>query len=92
MKIRVHLFISGMVQGVFFRATTRSEAERLGLRGWVRNLRNGGVEVVAEGEKINVEELVAWCHHGPPGAIVKKVDLQWEDYSGDYFSFSIKYY
>ncbi|MEW6378174.1 MAG: acylphosphatase [bacterium] len=91
MKVRAHLFISGMVQGVFFRSSTKSEASRLGVKGWVRNLSDGSVEVVAEGEKADVERLVAWCHRGPVGAHVRKVDIQWENYSGDYSSFSIAY-
>lgn len=91
MKIRAHLFISGMVQGVFFRYTTKSEADRLGLKGWVRNLINGGVEVMIEGEKAEVEKLVAWCYLGPPGAVVRSVDYRSEDYTGEYFTFSIKY-
>lgn len=91
MKVRAHLFISGMVQGVFFRSSTRSEASRIGVEGWVRNLSDGSVEVVAEGEQADVERLVAWCHHGPLGAHVRKVDVQWENYSGDYSSFSIAY-
>ena len=92
MKIRAHLFISGTVQGVFFRYATKHEAEHLGVQGWVRNLKNGGVEVVVEGEKQDVEQLAAWCHHGPPGARVMDVDCQWEKYAGDYSSFAIRYY
>jgi acylphosphatase len=91
MKVRAHLYISGMVQGVFFRSSTKSEATRLGVKGWVRNLSDGRVEVVAEGEKEDVEKLVAWCHRGPVGARVVKVDLQWEGYTGEYSSFSISY-
>lgn len=91
MKCRAHLFISGMVQGVFFRYTTKSEADALGLKGWVKNLMNGRVEVVIEGEKGEVDRLIAWCHLGPPGAIVRSVDSKWEDYTGEYSSFLIKY-
>ena len=91
MKTRAHLFISGMVQGVFFRYSTKSEADRLGLKGWVKNLIDGGVEVTIEGEKREVEKLVAWCHIGPPGAIVRSVDCKWGDYTGEFSFFSIKY-
>ena len=91
MKSRSHLFITGMVQGVFFRYTTKSEADRLGLKGWVKNLMNGGVEVIVEGEKGDVEKLIAWCYVGPSGAIVRSVDCEWEDYTGEYSFFSIKY-
>ena len=69
-KIRVRLKIEGRVQGVFFRAATLEQAGRLGLKGWVRNCPDGSVEVVAEGERKKIEELVSWCHHGPPGAHV----------------------
>ncbi|MCL6584894.1 MAG: acylphosphatase [bacterium] len=91
MKVRAHLFISGIVQGVFFRYATKTEATRLGVVGWVKNLSDGRVEVVAEGEKVDVERLVAWCHRGPVGARVTKVEVQWENYSGEYSSFSIAY-
>ena len=91
MKSRAHLFITGMVQGVFFRYSTKSEADRLGLHGWVKNLRDGRVEIIADGEKTDVEKLVAWCHYGPPGATVKTVDAEWKDYTGEYSSFFIAY-
>ena len=91
MQSRAHLFISGMVQGVFFRYTTKSEADELGLKGWVKNLIDGRVEVVIEGEKRDVEKLVAWCHVGPPGSIVRNVDCEWGDSTGEYSFFSIKY-
>ena len=91
MKSRAHLFISGMVQGVFFRYSTKSEADRLGLQGCVKNLRDGRVEVIIEGEKGDVERLVAWCYYGPPGAVVKNVDAKWTDYTGEYTSFFISY-
>ena len=91
MKVRAHLFISGMVQGVFFRSSTKSEATRLGVQGWVRNLSDGSVEVVAEGEKADVEKLVAWCHRGPVGARVIEVESHWESYTGEYSFFSVAY-
>jgi len=65
-NIRVRLIIEGRVQGVWFRESTRREAERLGVRGWVRNRREGSVEVVAEGPEESVRKLVDWCHHGLP--------------------------
>jgi acylphosphatase len=91
MKVRAHLFISGMVQGVFFRTSTKSEATRLGVQGWVRNLSDGRVELIAEGEKLDVEKLIVWCHRGPVGARVINVDSQWESYTGEYSSFSVAY-
>jgi len=68
-----HFRISGKVQGVFFRASTRTEAQRLGLRGYARNLADGSVEVLAVGEVAAIGELAAWLRHGPPGARVDEV-------------------
>lgn len=73
--------VSGRVQGVFFRASLAKEANRLGLRGYVRNLTDGRVEFVAIGEKPKVTELIAWSHTGPVLARVSGVDLQ--DFSGE---------
>jgi acylphosphatase len=71
---RVHLWIVGRVQGVFFRATTCDEARSLGLSGWVRNLPDGSVEAVAEGEAEAVERFVEFCRHGPPSARVDHLE------------------
>ncbi|MBI2358406.1 MAG: acylphosphatase, partial [Deltaproteobacteria bacterium] len=76
--VRVHLRIEGRVQGVFFRATAVAEANRLGVKGWVRTCPDGTVEIVAEGERKRLQDLVAWCRHGPPGAHVHDVKLRWE--------------
>jgi len=89
-QARVRLRIQGRVQGVFFRATTMEEAIRLGLKGWVRNCPDGSVEAVAEGAKEKLEELVRWCRHGPPGARVHDVALQWEDFQDEFVDFRIK--
>ncbi len=86
---RVRLRIEGRVQGVFFRYSAVEEAVRLRLSGWVRNCSDGSVEVVAEGHKKNIEELIRWCHHGPPGAHVHNVRIQWEDYKGEFDTFRI---
>ena len=64
--MRAHVFVSGKVQGVFYRDTTKKEAEKRGLRGWVRNLRDGRVEAVFEGDAALVDEMVAWCKIGSP--------------------------
>jgi len=88
---RVHLIISGIVQGVFFRSTSRHQALHLGLTGWVKNRRDGKVEIVAEGEEENLANLIQWCHEGPPGARVDDVSLEWEDSTGEFPTFSIKY-
>lgn len=71
--IRLRLRIRGRVQGVWFREATRIEAERLGVRGWVKNCADGSVEALVEGEPGAVRELEAWCHHGPPAARVVEV-------------------
>ena len=89
--IRVRAFISGRVQGVFFRAETQKQASRLGLTGWVRNLQDGRVEVLAEGEEQRVQHLIAWCRQGPPHSRVDRVEEFTEDYSGAYDTFSIAF-
>jgi acylphosphatase len=90
-KARVRLIISGRVQGVFFRASTLEEALGLGLSGWVRNLPDGGVEVLAEGEGSNIQKLIDWCHHGPPYAQVALVEVSEESYSGEFNGFHVRY-
>jgi len=91
MKVRAHIFVSGRVQGVFFRSETQYEASRRNVAGWVRNTPDGRVEAVFEGEKEDVEELIDFCRRGPPGARVTKVDVQWEDYVGEFRGFRIRY-
>jgi len=91
MKVRAHVFISGMVQGVFFRSETRDEAEKLGVKGWVRNLPDGTVEAVFEGEEKSVKELIEFCRRGPPGARVTDVDIIWENYTGEFRNFEVRH-
>jgi len=91
MKVRAHVFISGMVQGVFFRSETRDEAKKLGVKGWVRNLSDGRVEAVFEGEEKSVKELIEFCRWGPPGARVTDVNMIWENYTGEFRNFEVKY-
>ena len=88
-SIRAHLIVEGRVQGVWFRDSTRQEAIRLGLTGWVKNRFDGTVEVVAEGPREKVETLVSWCHHGPPAARVTGVREFKEDFTGEFESFRI---
>ena len=87
--LRIHLIIEGRVQGVWFRDSTRREAQKLGVTGWVRNRRDGSVEVVAEGREEQVKRLAAWCHHGPPSASVRQVDEKEESWRGEFDSFDI---
>jgi acylphosphatase len=77
--VQVHLWISGQVQGVFFRAHTKQKALALGLAGWVKNLPSGRVEAVFQGDKTKVEKMINWCHHGPLSAEVTNVDIKWEE-------------
>ena len=90
-NIRVRLIIQGRVQGVWFRDSTRNEALRLGVSGWVKNRPDGHVEMLAEGPEDRVKELVAWCHHGPSHAKVSGVDETAEAWQGAYDSFEIVY-
>lgn len=75
----VHLLVSGRVQGVWFRVSTRDEAVRLGLAGWVRNLADGRVEVLAAGPREALMALVGWAHQGPSGARVAGVEVTWTE-------------
>jgi acylphosphatase len=82
-RARLHLVVSGRVQGVAFRAYTVDEARRLGLAGWVRNLPDGRVEAEAEGERPALEALLAFCRRGPPAARVEGVEVEWKAFRGD---------
>jgi len=88
---RIHVYISGIVQGVFFRAATRRVASDLNLTGWVRNMDDGRVEAVFEGEDTDVEKMIAWCKVGPPSARVENVTTSEEHYNGGFHSFSIEH-
>lgn len=88
---RLHIFISGDVQGVFFRAGTQTEARRLGLVGWVRNTEDGRVEVLAEGERSALEKLLEWCSHGPAGASVTKTEHEWLESKNEFRDFWIRH-
>ncbi|MDH5541845.1 MAG: acylphosphatase [Nitrospinota bacterium] len=89
-KARVHLIVHGIVQGVFFRSTTAETGLSLGLTGWAKNLPDGTVEIVAEGEKSKLEKLVAWCKKGPPSARVTSVDARWEEPGNGFETFSVR--
>jgi len=87
---RVHVYVSGIVQGVFFRYHTQERALEMGVDGWVRNLPDGRVEAVFEGEDRAVDQMVAFCRRGPPGAHVTKVELHEEIWTGEFKGFSVK--
>ncbi len=87
--VRVHLLISGKVQGVFYRQNTKENAKKLNLTGWVRNLSDGRVEALVEGEMNSVEKLIAWCNEGPFHAEVTDVQVTWEEYTGEFADFRV---
>ena len=91
MDIRAHVFISGRVQGVFYRASTKNMAEQLGLKGWVRNTSDGLVEAVFEGEETAVKYMISWCHKGPISAEVSDVTLDYTKFLGEFEEFCITY-
>ena len=88
--IRVHLVVYGRVQGVYFRQSSAEEARRLGVRGWVRNRRDGTVEAVAEGDRALVDAFVSWCRRGPPMASVTELDLTESDPVGLQEGFDVR--
>lgn len=90
MKSNVHVLISGRVQGVWFRASTKQKAEQLGLTGWVRNTFNGDVEAVFEGQEKQVNEMINWCHQGPPLSKVEKVEIKKQPFTNAFEGFVIK--
>ena len=90
MKNRAHVFVTGKVHGVFFRLETKRNADVHEVKGWVRNLPDGRVEALFEGEKEAVETLIAFCKHGPSGAKVTGLNLTWETFTGTFDRFRIK--
>lgn len=88
MNVRVHIFVSGKVQGVFFRSGTKQKALELALTGWVRNLADGRVEAVFEGEEEGIEKIVEWCRKGPAYARVEDVEVVQEQYTGEFKGFT----
>jgi acylphosphatase len=88
--VRVRAFVYGRVQGVWYRGFTERRATGLGLAGWIRNLADGGVEVLAEGPRPRIEELLALLRQGPPGARVDALDAEWGTATGEYEGFRIR--
>ncbi|MEM0473362.1 MAG: acylphosphatase [Candidatus Aenigmatarchaeota archaeon] len=87
---RVHIFVSGRVQGVNFRWFTKTVAEKLGIKGWVRNLNDGRVEIIAEGDDEEMENFLSYISKGPVLARVDKIDAREQDYKNEFKEFSIK--
>lgn len=90
-KIRAHIFVQGMVQGVFFRVKTRQKAKVLGVTGWVKNLPDGRVEAVFEGGKEKVEQIIEWIKKGPLFSRVDDVKIDFEECKGEFENFEIRY-
>ena len=88
---RAEIRITGHVQGVLFRYYTEMRAEELTLGGTVRNLRDGGVHIVCEGEEEEIKKLIEWCERGPEGAVVESVDVTWKEYTGEFKYFRVVY-
>jgi acylphosphatase len=90
-KVRVHIRVTGRVQGVYFRYAVEEEARDRGVTGWVRNLPDGRVEGVFEGEEVPIQELLAFCRRGPPHARVDRIEMREEPFLGEFRRFEIRY-
>ena len=90
-KIRAHIFVSGRVQGVFFREKTKKKAEQLRITGWIKNLADSRVEAIFEGKKENVQNMVDWARKGPIWAKIDALNVIWEDYKAEFNKFEIRY-
>lgn len=88
-KRRVHVKITGRVQGVFFRAYTREAAKQIGVAGWVRNLPDGSVGAMFEGDIDKIDKMIEWCREGSPMSRVERVEVIEEVYTGDFDRFTI---
>lgn len=88
---RVHLFVKGKVQGVFFRQALKIMAKKNNVTGWVKNLKDGRVEALLEGEDLKVNKIVEWCHAGPANARVEDIVIKNEQYSGEFLKFDVLY-
>jgi acylphosphatase len=91
-KARAHLIISGRVQGVFYRAFTEDIAYSFGLKGWVKNRNDGNVEAIFEGKREDIEKAISSCYKGPPASKVTNIDVKWENFKGEFDTFSIRYF
>ncbi len=89
---RLHAIVHGRVQGVNFRSTTIRRSASLGITGWVRNLRDGTVEVTAEGQEADLNALVAFLHEGPSAANVTGVDTRWQPATGEFDEFQVRFF
>ena len=90
-KVRAHVLVDGRVQGVCFRMDTRRAAFDRNLTGWVKNLPDGRVEAVFEGDEADVKSMIQWCETGPPIAHVTRVAVEWEPATGEFDGFQITF-
>ena len=90
-KQRIRIFVTGRVQGVFFRQTLKVKAKQNDVYGWVKNLNDGKVEAILEGDADNVTRLIEWAHGGPANAIVEDVEIQNEKFIGEFSKFEVTY-
>ncbi len=88
---QVHLIISGMVQGVLFRASAQNTARKLNVSGFVKNLSDGSVELIAQGEEAMLNRLIEWSRKGPLGARVENVEITWQTAEPQFKGFNIRY-
>ncbi|HDP69524.1 MAG TPA: acylphosphatase [Actinobacteria bacterium] len=91
-KIRAKVKVEGRVHGVYYRSYTKDIAENVNVTGWVKNLSDGSVEMVLEGDEDDVREVIRWSYQGPPAAKVVNVTVNWENYSGEFEDFKVKYW
>ncbi|MBD3388124.1 MAG: acylphosphatase [Candidatus Altiarchaeales archaeon] len=91
MAVRAHVIVRGRVQGVFYRQSTRDKSLATGVSGWVRNLRDGSVEAVFEGDPGSVKEMVSWCRRGPPTSRVEAVDVDWNEKPEGLAGYEVRY-
>ena len=90
-KQRIHIFLTGKVQGVFFRQATKVVAIKNNVTGWVKNLENGEVEILLEGDDKNVNSVIDWCRNGPANSRVDEIKIKQEEFSGQYSNFEVLY-
>lgn len=86
---KIHLLISGKVQGVFYRVKAKGKAEELKLTGWIKNNPDGKVEILAEGKESNLKELIKWCYDGSRNAVVEDIKVDWREGEGKFDQFEI---
>ena len=91
MNVRAHILVTGKVQGVYYRQNTMETAKANKVTGWVRNLDDGSVEAVLEGDESDVRRVIEWCKKGPPKAEVKNVDAKFEGHTGEFSDFTVSY-